>query len=232
MKVSKKILLSLAAASLAVIPSLSAEHSSSARNSNSSSNQESYVYANVVDVQPIKRYVTVSRPERVCEEVEYRPRRRNRHKSSNGTIAGGLLGGVIGRQFGGGKGRDAATIAGVLIGSAIGHDNEVNKGQRHRDDRYQTQTRRECSTRYHRSQEERIDGYNVKYKYKGETFTTRTRYQPGKKIRLAVNVRPVEDDYQSQNDDYSENEYSDDQDSEDYDYDRYAQDRYNSKDQD
>lgn len=228
MKVSMKFFLSLAAVSLAVVPSVFAEHSNDSSNSNYSNNQVTYVYANVIDVKPIKRYVTVSRPERVCEEVEYRPRRRSRHNSSNGTIAGGLLGGVIGRQFGGGKGRDAATIAGVLIGSAIGHDNEVNDQRRRSNNRYQTQTRRECSTRYHRSQEERIDGYKVRYKYQGETFTTRTRYEPGKQIRLAVNVRPLDDNYESQNDGYSDDGYSEDDDS----YDRYAQDKYNSRDRD
>ena len=225
MKVSKKLLLSLAAASLAVIPSLSAEHSDYSENSLSSSNQTRYVYADVVDVQPIKRYVSVSRPERVCEDVEYRPRRRsNRHDSSGGTIAGGLLGGVIGRQFGSGSGRDAATVAGVLIGSAIGHDKEANKDRhRSRNDRYETRTRQECSTRYQRSKEERIDGYNVTYRYQGEIYTTRTRYEPGKQIRLAVDVRPVEEDYQSHNDDYSDKDDN---------YDRYATNLYDSKNRD
>ena len=223
MKTSKKLFLSLATASLALIPNLSADNSD--YSSSYSNNQTTYVYADVVDVEAIKRYVTVSRPERVCEEVEYRPRRRrNRHDTSGGTIAGGLLGGVIGRQFGGGKGRDAATVAGVLIGSAIGHDNEANKNShRTRNDRYETRTRQECSTRYQRSQEERIDGYKVTYRYQGETYTTRTRYEPGKQIRLAVDVRPVEDDYQSQNDDYSDNDDS---------YDKYATNRYDSNNRD
>ena len=171
--------------------------------------------------------VTLPYPDRneYAKRLNIAPRRRsNRHDTSGGTIAGGLLGGVIGRQFGGGKGRDAATVAGVLIGSAIGHDNEANKNrQRSRNDRYETRTRQECSTRYQRSQEERIDGYKVTYRYQGETFTTRTRYEPGKQIRLAVDVRPVEDDYQSQNDDYSDNDDS---------YDKYATNRYDSKNRD
>ncbi len=223
MRVSKKLILSLAAASLAVLPSLSAEHPGYSDNSSNSSNQTRYVYADVIDTQPIIRYVTVSKPERVCDEVEYRPRNRNRHDSSGTTIAGGLLGGVIGRQFGGGKGRDAATIAGVLIGSAIGHDKEVNKERHHRDARHETRTRQECSTRYTRSQEERIDGYKVTYRYLGETFDTRTRYEPGKQIRLAVSVSPVEDDYQSQNDRYSDSDSS---------YDRYSDNSYDYDRQD
>jgi len=223
MKTSKKFLLSLATASLAIIPSLSADSDnySSSRYVNS---QSAYVYADVIDVDPIKRYVTVSRPERVCEEVEYRQRhRRKRHNTSGGTIAGGLLGGVIGRQFGSGSGRDAATVAGVLIGSAIGHDNEANQKNHRHNRHYETRTREECSTRYQRSQEERIDGYKVKYRYLGETFTTRTRYEPGKQIRLQVNVRPVDEDYRSTRDDY---------DDDDYQYDRYAESRYDYDDDD
>jgi len=225
MNISKKLILSIAAASLAVLPSISAEHSEYSGNYKHSSNQTRYVYADVVDVEPIKRYVTVSRPERVCEEVEYRPRRRShRHDSAGGTIAGGLLGGVIGRQFGSGSGRDAATVAGVLIGSAIGHDNEANKNSRRRNHRenYETRTREECSTRYQRQQEERIDGYKVTYNFQGENFYTRTRYEPGKQIRLAVNVRPVEENYQSNNYHYSD----DDDDS----YDRYADNDYDNDD--
>ena len=158
----------------------------------SSSTQTKYVYADVVDVDPIVRFVTVSRPERVCQQVEYRnDHRGRRHDSAGGTIAGGLLGGVIGRQFGGGKGRDAATIAGVLIGSAIGHDSEANNTRRSRGRDYETRTREHCETRYERHEEERIDGYNVTYIFQGETYTTRTEYEPGEKIRLAVNARPV-----------------------------------------
>ena len=38
-----------------------------------------------------------------------------------GTLAGAGLGGVVGNQFGKGKGKTAATVAGVVAGGAIGH---------------------------------------------------------------------------------------------------------------
>src|SRR5690606_24309991 len=63
-----------------------------------------YVHAKVVDVDPIVRYVTVQRPRRECwSEVIYE---RGRPATVAGpALAGGLIGGAIGRQFGGGSGR-------------------------------------------------------------------------------------------------------------------------------
>src|SRR5260221_13475117 len=44
-----------------------------------------------------------------------------------GTILGGLAGGVIGHQIGGGSGNTPATIGGDLVGAVVG--NEVHKKQ-------------------------------------------------------------------------------------------------------
>ena len=40
--------------------------------------------------------------------------------------------------------------------------------------------------------EERVDGYQVTYRYKGETFETRLPYDPGDRIRVRVGVSPAE----------------------------------------
>ncbi len=37
-------------------------------------------------------------------------------------IAGAIVGGAIGNQFGSGSGRDIATVAGAALGGSIGHD--------------------------------------------------------------------------------------------------------------
>ena len=47
-----------------------------------------------------------------------------------------------------------------------------------------------CDVRYEESWEERIDGYRVSYEYNGRQFTTRLPYDPGRKIRVRVDVRP------------------------------------------
>ena len=43
-------------------------------------------------------------------------------KEGTGTVAGALLGGVIGNQFGSGSGRVAATAVGAVVGGMIGQD--------------------------------------------------------------------------------------------------------------
>ncbi|MCA1778131.1 MAG: hypothetical protein LC637_01750, partial [Xanthomonadaceae bacterium] len=62
-----------------------------------------YVYAPVVDVEPL--YVTEQVP--VEHEVCWQERgyRQTRGGSATGTIAGAIIGGVIGNQFGGGSGK-------------------------------------------------------------------------------------------------------------------------------
>ncbi len=81
------------------------------------------------------------------------------------------IGGVIGHQFGSGRGKDAATVAGSMIGAAIGH------GPVRRVD-YERPVER-CETRYQSFQEQRIDGYDVVYRYHGQKYATRMPYDPG-----------------------------------------------------
>lgn len=146
-----------------------------------------YSYAEVVDVEPIVRYVTVRQPRRECwnEEVYHEPRYRNQ---AGATIAGGLIGGVIGRQFGDGRGRDAMTVVGTLVGSAIARDGAARRN-------FYAEPRREvvqrCETHYDVHEEERIDGYRVTYVYGGREYTTRTSHDPGQRIRIRVAVTPV-----------------------------------------
>ncbi len=166
---------------------------------------ESVQYAEVLDVEPIFRTVTVRTPERECwqEQVHtqtvYYDDRPRRHKSTAGaTIAGGLIGGVIGRQFGDGKGRDAMTVVGTLVGSAIANSNAQRRNYRSRGyARSYTEPGveyvRRCETVNRVRHEERIDGYSVTYLYNGAEYTTRTDHDPGHRIPLRVSIAPVGD---------------------------------------
>lgn len=51
---------------------------------------------------------------------------------NTGTVVGGIAGGVIGHQIGGGHGKTAATILGTIGGAAIGNQIEKNNVQRPR----------------------------------------------------------------------------------------------------
>jgi uncharacterized protein YcfJ len=149
-----------------------------------------YVYARVVDVDPMVRYVTVNRPHEECwNEVVREPRRS--FGPAGQTAAGGVIGAAIGRQFGGGSGKDALTLLGAAAGAAIAHERAIRNGAGA--DRYESRdvAVQRCEVVNERVTEERIDGYLVTYAYQGRTYTMQTATPPGDRVRLAVDVRPV-----------------------------------------
>lgn len=155
-----------------------------------------YDYARVVDVDPIVDYDRRPVSREVCyeEPVRYRSGGYYRRDSATPTIAGAIIGGAIGNQFGSGSGRDAATVAGALLGGSIGRD----QGRYYdRYDRYPATYRgveRRCriETAYTGSRE-RVVGYDVTYRYNGRLYHTRTATHPGRRIRVAVDR--LYDDY-------------------------------------
>ncbi len=133
-------------------------------------------------------------------------------------IIGGIIGGVIGNQIGrhGGRGaRNGATIAGAIIGSALANEasGSVSRSSnstdnfRHRRHRRverpviqntrqpsRTVTTRpveRCRETIQTSYERRIRAYDVTYQYRGQTFTTRMKRDPGDRIELQINVAPA-----------------------------------------
>jgi len=151
-----------------------------------------YDYAPVISSQPIVNYVTVTTPVRECwEEMQYYSVDRGARHTRGGTLLGAVIGGVIGHQFGSGRGNDAATVAGTLIGAAIGNDSARRTyGDNYGVERHGRPVER-CKTSYREHREERIDGYRVTYRYHGQKYQTEMPYDPGKKIRVRVDVRPA-----------------------------------------
>ena len=149
-----------------------------------------YDYARVVSVEPVIRYVTVTTPVKECwDDVQTYSTRNYQLGRAGKTLFGAILGGVIGHQFGSGRGNDAATVAGALIGAGVAADSARNDAT-YQTTRYTRPVRR-CETNYQSHEEERIDGYDVIYSYHGRKYATRTPYDPGKKIRIRVDVRPA-----------------------------------------
>jgi uncharacterized protein YcfJ len=154
-----------------------------------------YVNAKVVNVEPVFRRVRIAEPQQMCwsEPTHYRgPSRGHRNNAAASTIIGGVVGGVVGNQVGRRNDhRSELTVAGALVGAAIGHS--VGKSQhsrRYRSNRYSYQEPY-CETRTEYRYVEQIAGYDVTYRYQGRYFTTRTDHEPGKRIRVRVDLEPA-----------------------------------------
>lgn len=149
-----------------------------------------YDYARVISSQPITRYVTVRTPVRECrEETRYYEVPRASPATGVATLFGAVVGGVVGHQFGSGHGNDAATVAGSLIGAAVGNS-AARRAYGYETVTYAEPVRR-CRTEIREQREERIDGYRVVYEYRGQKYATRMPYDPGRELRVRVDVRPA-----------------------------------------
>ena len=145
--------------------------------------------ARVVNIEPVVRYIKVTSPQRECykEPVTYTHAHDN--NAAGKTILGGIIGAAIGNNIGHGRGRKKTAVAGAIIGSTIASHNARKHAYRHDEVRYEER----CDVKYVSHTEERIDGYDVTYKYRGQTYTTRMPYRPGKRLKVRVSVEPVFD---------------------------------------
>ena len=147
--------------------------------------------ARVTDVEPIYRTIAHRTPERSCwtETVAYSQPVGGR-RSHTGTLLGTLIGGAIGNRVGHNKtNKKVGAVAGALLGASIGRDIGNKSRSNYSTTQYRDQER--CEVTEQVSYEEKITGYRVTYKYHGNTYHTRMDEHPGKKIKVAVNVRPV-----------------------------------------
>jgi uncharacterized protein YcfJ len=151
--------------------------------------QDLFEYAKVVDVRPIYREVEVSRPVRECWEEPVYHTRDHYPKSAGGMLAGGLIGGIVGHQFGKGRDNNVATAVGTLIGAQIGHDAVNGHSQQHSSTVVGYEEH--CKTRHQVSYEEVVDGYDVTYKYRGKRYHVEMPYDPGKRIKMRIQITPV-----------------------------------------
>jgi len=104
-----------------------------------------------------------------------------------GAVVGGIVGGVLGHQIGSGRGNDAATAAGALIGANHAAANSYRSGRVVEREVIETRCETVRDARY----ESRLEGYDVTYRYQGRLYQTRTNYDPGKRIRVRVEVTPA-----------------------------------------
>ncbi|HEX5419060.1 MAG TPA: glycine zipper 2TM domain-containing protein [Gammaproteobacteria bacterium] len=147
-----------------------------------------FVEVRVVDVRPVVQHVVVERPRRVCRDEVVDVREGGLPYGVAGpTIAGGIVGAAIGRQFGSGGGRDAMTMLGALAGSAVAHDRALRHAAEQPEVVHERTVRR-CRIVEERHLEERRTGYDVTYEYEGRRRHMHSDEAPGDRIRLQLGI--------------------------------------------
>jgi uncharacterized protein YcfJ len=156
--------------------------------------EQRYEWAEVIRVEPIVSayHQPIRRNECWSQPVVYRePVRYHGGRDRSPAILGAIVGGVVGNQFGSGRGRDAATVAGAALGySAVRDSQRYHGGYVSGGHTYEVYEQR-CAPRTSYVRDERVSGYDVTYRYRGEIYRTTTDYHPGDRIQIRVDVRPV-----------------------------------------
>lgn len=142
-----------------------------------------YGWADVLRADPVQGVTRTEVPRQECYEQPVV--RREGGNSTAGTVLGAVIGGVLGNTVGKGDGRKAATVAGAVAGGAIGNRASSRGGE------YES-TRTECRQVSSISEQRRIIGYDVEYRYRGEVYTSRLSYDPGERLRVRVRVDPAD----------------------------------------
>jgi uncharacterized protein YcfJ len=147
-----------------------------------------YVDAPVVSSEPVVEVVTRKIPHEECHDVESRVTEGGGAHSPTSGLVGTAIGGAVGGAAGHDSRYQALLIgAGALIGASIGTD---IAHQRAAQSYYVT--RRECGVDYELRDIERVLGYRVGYRYQNDVYYTRTLEPPGDRIRVRVDVSPVD----------------------------------------
>jgi len=103
-----------------------------------------------------------------------------RDSLANGTIIGALAGGVLGHQVDSGAG---GTIGGAILGGIIGNQVDRQHNSNEQSDLDLSRCRRIAASNGN------LQGYDVRYIYRGEEYTTRLAHDPGRRLRLGSDIR-------------------------------------------
>ncbi|WP_444919573.1 glycine zipper 2TM domain-containing protein [Microbulbifer sp. CnH-101-G] len=183
----------IAGAAVAALVALSATAKAGPRGYSDPYGADSYDFARVTEVTPVYTDVEVRTPRTYCrdEQVAYRE-----PASPAGTLVGGLIGAAVGNSLGrgghhgryhhhhGGQ-RAGATVAGALVGALVGNQISRSNAPTY----YATESR--CQVVDEFSSQRELVGYDVRYRYNGQVYLTRTDYHPGDRIRVRVAVSPA-----------------------------------------
>lgn len=153
---------------------------------------KAYDYAKVIEAEPITKHVRVSTPRRECWEEEVTHYDNSGYRSATPTLLGSVIGGAIGNELGHNKdAKRGGILVGALLGGSIGRDLGRHHANSQGGKYYSTE--QVCKTYQDYHDEERIVGYHVLYKYRGNTYSTETENHPGDRIKVRVSVTPAEE---------------------------------------
>ena len=147
---------------------------------NSFNDQAEIIYADKIEKE-IKR----RKPIEKCWTERVKIKTETNNNSATNEIVGALIGGAIGNQFGGGRGKDALTVTGAILGASIAHDNDKKEPS------YSYKNIEKCRTTYEYDTVREFSHYDVLYEYQGKRFNTKMKKLPaGNKINITVNIKP------------------------------------------
>ena len=147
------------------------------------------IQASVVSMQETYNTVSKQVPVQSCSTVEvpiYETRRIGQ-ASTGDTLAGAIIGGVIGNHFGGGSGKDAATVLGAILGA----DAANKKGGRQETVIVGYRQQQQCTTTYQQKETQQRGQNRVTVETEsGERFTFKTNqwYKRGTIVFLNVSL--------------------------------------------
>lgn len=97
-----------------------------------------------------------------------------------GAVVGALIGGVLGHQVGGGRGKDVATAGGAVAGAVIGNNAGRNSGNTYDKDVQRCQTVASTTPAY----------WDVTYNYRGVEHRMQTSSPPGNTVAVNRDGEP------------------------------------------
>jgi uncharacterized protein YcfJ len=142
-------------------------------------------WADVLRADPVYGVARTETPRQDCYDQQVTTVQQGNNGAA-GTILGAVVGGVLGSTVGRGGGRTAATVVGAVAGGAVG--NSVSRSP----DVVSQGTQTTCRDVTAVSEQRRVVGYDVEYRYRGEVFVSRLNYDPGERLRVRVNVAPAD----------------------------------------
>ena len=145
-----------------------------------------YEEAEVVDVEPIVEIVERVEPREQCrtETVRVAAARAESHTAPLfGALIGGALGNAVGHKK---RNKQVGAVIGALVGGAIAADVAQASSRRSRLVRQEV-----CEVEERVKRVERVAGYMVTYRHRGDIHRARMDKRPGEKIRVRVRVEPA-----------------------------------------